>query len=198
MFPTKIYHYSLKPIKKLSQDYNIEYKEKRPDIFKPFGFWVSIEDFEGDQTWATWCEGEKFRLEALKYKYLINLKKKGKFLYLKTTDELVEFSLKYRSEDPYWKSEPIVPGILPYIHIIDWKKLEQEYDGMFIAPYQWSCRLMNPSTTWYYPWDCASGCIWNVDSIKSIELEFPKEETPECQVEGNEKDLHTISEARQE
>jgi hypothetical protein len=26
------------------------------------------------------------------------------------------------------------------------------------------------TTTWYYPWDCASGCIWNIKVIKGLDL----------------------------
>jgi len=38
--------------------------------------------------------------------------------------------------------------------------VSKEYDGIEIAPYQWDARL---SLIWYYGWDVASGCIWNLD-----------------------------------
>lgn len=48
---------------------------------------------------------------------------------------------------------------------IDWQKVSRQYDGIIIAPYQWEHRL---SSDWYYPWDCASGCIWNGKAIQTI------------------------------
>ncbi|QBI98814.1 hypothetical protein SEA_BOBBY_184 [Mycobacterium phage Bobby] len=51
---------------------------------------------------------------------------------------------------------------------IDWGKVAADYGGIIIAPYQWS-RRMDPH--WYYTWDCASGCIWNLEAIESLEAE---------------------------
>lgn len=38
------------------------------------------------------------------------------------------------------------------------------YDG---APYQWECRL-DRDTFWYYSWDCASACIWNLQAVRPL------------------------------
>ena len=43
--------------------------------------------------------------------------------------------------------------------------LDRRVDGIIIAPYQWYCRM---TVDWYYTWDCASGCIWNLDAIESV------------------------------
>jgi hypothetical protein len=63
-------------------------------------------------------------------------------------------------------------------HTIDWKRLAADFDGIIIAPYIWSCRLPMDRTgprhkvsNWYYPWDCASGCIWNgTAAIEAFEV----------------------------
>ena len=41
---------------------------------------------------------------------------------------------------------------------IDWHRVCARYDGILIAPYLSARRLNLP---WYYPWDCASACVWN-------------------------------------
>ena len=76
----------------------------------------------------------------------------------------------------------------PYIYMLDFLKVMDEYDGIIIAPYQYSCRLMNSSTAWYYGWDCASGCIWNLGCI-SIKLDSIQEGIQESQEEENVTDL---------
>jgi hypothetical protein len=67
---------------------------------------------------------------------------------------------------------------------IDWPKVSERYDGVVIAPYVWSLRMgdyemiegrmrKTPDSAisdWYYPWDCASGCIWKASAIKAFDL----------------------------
>lgn len=43
----------------------------------------------------------------------------------------------------------------------------REYAGIIITPYQWARRL---ELSWYYNWDCASGCIWDVSAILGVHL----------------------------
>jgi hypothetical protein len=31
----------------------------------------------------------------------------------------------------------------------------------------WECRL-DPAAAWYYGWDCASGCVWNLEVIADV------------------------------
>lgn len=51
----------------------------------------------------------------------------------------------------------------------DWIDVASRYSGIEIAPYQWKRRI-HPSTFWYYTWDCASGCIWDLSAIKKFEV----------------------------
>jgi hypothetical protein len=39
----------------------------------------------------------------------------------------------------------------------NWERVARDYDGVIISPYQFNRRM---TLMWYYPWDCASGCIW--------------------------------------
>jgi hypothetical protein len=48
---------------------------------------------------------------------------------------------------------------------IDWARIQEQYGGLIIAPYQWSVRL---DFLWYYGWDCASACLWDLTVIQSV------------------------------
>ena len=52
---------------------------------------------------------------------------------------------------------------------IRWQDVALDYQGILIAPYQWSLRL-DKDFRWYYMWDCASGCIWDLSAIASLTL----------------------------
>lgn len=189
----KIYHYSKNPVGKLIPEFYDKYKEFWPEegSMKPCGLWVSIEDYEDDTTWLTWCKGEQFRLEALRHKYRVTLSKDIKILYLRSEDDIVQFSHLYAKNDPKDFGRYIGRLTEPYIYMISWKTVKRYYDGIIIAPYQWNCRhALN--TTWYYPWDCASGCIWNLEKV-SLELESLIDtdslKEPEYQGEESAKDL---------
>lgn len=168
----KIYHYSRKPVEKLTPEFYDRYKAHWPEegSMKPCGLWVSIEDFEDDTNWYNWCVSERFRIGALRHRYRVTLDNTARILYLRTADDIKQFGLLYAANDPsdfgryiQRKESP------PYIYMISWTKVKKYYDGIIIAPYNWSCRNAS-ETTWYYPWDCASGCIWALDKVK-LELE---------------------------
>lgn len=168
----QIYHYSREPVDNLVAEFYDRYKEHWPEegSMKPIGLWVSVEDYEDDINWYDWCVGEQFRIDALRHKYRVILKPKTKLLHLRTADDIRQFGALYHANDPNDFARFTKRGDTPpYIYMISWKKVKKHYDGIMIAPYQWECRLQS-ETTWYYPWDCASGCIWNLDKV-SFELE---------------------------
>ena len=103
----------------------------------------------------------EFRLESLRYEHEVKLDPRANILYVTTPDELDEFSQEYAADT---KINKALPGIRVYD--IDWPRLYELYDGIIISPYLYERRLGD--TVWYYGWDCASGCIWNVEVIKSI------------------------------
>ena len=59
-----------------------------------------------------------------------------------------------------------------YCRMIQWDRVAERYQGIVITPYIWSRRL-EPETHWYYPWDCASGCIWDGEAVESITVLAP-------------------------
>jgi hypothetical protein len=170
-------HYSKESQIKLCNNFYSKYKEyaeKTGDYFKPIGFWVSV---QGEDDWLEYCKSCSFRMECCQFVHSVKLQPDSNILFLDTEQKIIDFSFKYcgennhvfrLSDDPEHK----------YIHKIDWFRVMNEYDGMIIAPYQWSLRL-HVNTSWYYSWDCASGCIWNLDCIKYLDL-ISTNQTAEC------------------
>lgn len=132
---------------------------------KPRGFWVSDET-RGAYGWRNWCQGERFRLYSLKYEYRIELVPNAKILYLNTVEDIDAFTAEYgysllKTLDPGYDTK-IIDGI-------DWQRVAKKWHGIIITPYQYQRRL-ELHTSWYYTWDCASGCIWNMKAIDSVTL----------------------------
>lgn len=46
---------------------------------------------------------------------------------------------------------------------VDWSFVAMKYKGIEIIPYRMEYRT---ESFWYYPWDIASGCIWDLSAIK--------------------------------
>lgn len=137
-------HMSKDPIYKLEKR---QYIQKSWD--KPDGFWYGF----GNE-WIDWAEiaGPEYMGEYI-YEVDIN---GSNILQIKNYLEITEFTKEYGS------SKQIVPGI---IFSIDWPRIELKYDGIEINPYMGKVRT-DEKTLWYYTWDIASGCIWNMDKVK--------------------------------
>lgn len=120
--------------------------------FKPQRLWVSVGD-----DWQRWCEGEAFHPEALVHRYRIHVPSSSRLLRLETAEALDRFTIEH--------GRALLPDVLagrPAADHIDWPTVAGEYDGIVIAPYQWSRRF---DLFWYYGWDCASGCLWNLKGV---------------------------------
>jgi hypothetical protein len=156
----KIIHYTDRPIESLElRDYG---QEQVAWHAKPNGLWFSVEGLIDDYNWKEWCESEKFRVECLVYPYEIILHEKAKILHLKNKEELIEFTQTYILKTGCLDAEFDT-------YQLKWDEVKKLYQGIIIAPYQWECRLALESS-WYYGWDCASGCIWDIKCIESFNL----------------------------
>lgn len=158
----RLLHYTEEP---LAYDSARTYEQSKPRSFgKPVGFWVSV---QGEDDWPSWCIDNEFATYTLKHVSEVTLAPDANVLMLDTVDAIVDFHDSLSVEDtsgwlPHtrlgkeyvWKSRPI-----------DWTPITDLYDGIIIAPYQWSCRM---KYDWYYGWDVASGCIWNLRAIGSV------------------------------
>lgn len=153
----RLIHYTNEKFSLEPRDYD---QHTRSWHTKPYGFWVSI---EGENDWKDWCESEDFRVDHLAVSYEIELKENCNILHLKTCEDILNFTKTY----PYLRSSLNDPDVAVYE--IEWWKVKKEYQGIIISPYQWACR-MELGTSWYYGWDCASGCIWDIGCIKEFKL----------------------------
>lgn len=169
-------HYSAKPLKWPPRNYRQSHHVPGwgwPP--KPRGLWVSV---KGDCDWKWWCEGAGFRPEALANCTRIRLTDSANLKIVSGEHQLIDFDNQYGVD---WGLE--LENASFSMRRIDWERLAKEYDGLIIAPYVWSCRLGDFGTNrgrisdWYYPWDCASGCIWNgKKAIRAFENMIIEEE----------------------
>lgn len=154
-------HYSREPVERLWPA--SVYRFPRPS--KPGGFWVSVDD--NSEGWREWCNEQQFEVEHLAYAYKITLKNDARILYITTDAELHTFTEQYKSDHKLNLHSD-------FVHAIDWPRLAEKYQGIIITPYLWRSRN-DFRTFWYYGWDCASGCIWDIDAIAGIKLIKAKE-----------------------
>lgn len=127
---------------------------------KPNGLWVSV---DGDQDWREWCESESFCDINAMLRYSVTLAPHANILVLGGPFGIDAFTAQYALTRH---------GIDRYG--IDWPSVASAYQGIIIAPYCWQ-RRMSDHTSWYYGWDCASGCIWDASAIGSINMASPLE-----------------------
>lgn len=134
---------------------------------KPRGLWLS-DDSDEESCWPAWCRAETFQLENLRFQYRARLHAKAAVLILASAFEIDAFTTEY-GRRPAWQRDR---GY--YRPEIDWPEVGQKYQGIIITPYQWTRRLEGGSP-WYYGWDCASGCIWDISALEifEFEAEFP-------------------------
>lgn len=156
----KLIHYSHKIIPSPDdRSYEQDYRHMGD---KPNGLWVSEEELDPTCNWKVWCEGEMYNLEGLKYSHEVVLKDSANILHIKSSEELFNFTRMYPKKLSGWDAEYDT-------YQLDWGLVKLQYQGIIISPYQWDCRLSMKSD-WYYGWDCASGCIWDLSCIESFKF----------------------------
>lgn len=148
----ELIHYSKTRVTKLVS------KPQDREACKPNGLWVS-----DGPAWKEWCEDEEFWLDSLKFQSRVILQPDANILTLSTPTEIYDFGIQYNSDLPEHLRHM---GTL----LLNWHEVTKKYQGIIITPYQWGCRL-NDMCRWYYGWDCASGCIWDIDAIKELRVE---------------------------
>lgn len=145
-------HYGIKAVKRVISCPQPEASDK------PNGLWVSV---NGPNDWPSYCHSESFNLEYFKHVQTVELDPTSKILVLDTAEKVRSIYPKYGTH-PEWMDKK-----LKDTYWINWRAVADEYAGIIIAPYQFSCRL-DRDTRWYYGWDCASGCIWDASAVMSV------------------------------
>jgi hypothetical protein len=149
----KLLHWSVNPLEKVENREQAPLVEPRFEYFrKPKGLWVSVGD--GKDSWRAWCESEEFGLRRLANCTQVIPAEDAKLLWITTLDEIDAFAEKYGVKAEFAPS-------------IDWLAVAYDYQGVLIAPYFYERRL-EPSYSWYYGWDCASGCIWDANAVAKL------------------------------
>lgn len=120
------------------------------NTFKPNDLWVSV---EGPDDWKSWCESASYPIGRLPHR--IVLSDTAHILQLSSAQEIDNLTKAYGNQDFSNKYK------------LNWFAVAERYDGIIIAPYVWE-RRMDRDASWYYTWDCASGCIWNASAVKEI------------------------------
>jgi len=145
-------HYSSSPVRRI---YSVA-QQPRPH-FKPHGLWVSVD--AGSFSWPDYVESGWFdHTYRLRVVHDVRLEAKARILLIATVADFDAFA------GQYGRTEPVVPS--DYHMYIDWRAVAEAYQGIVIAPYRYDRRF--DGGLWYYPWDCASGCIWDADAIAAI------------------------------
>lgn len=124
--------------------------------FKPSGLWFTDET---EYNWEYWCRAEDFFVANLSYKHNLYIDE-SRLLFVRNADELKRLARAYGVKPSYSRAIG---------KVIDWDAIARDYAGIVISPYQWEFRL-NRDYFWYYSWDCASGCVWDLSAIEHIEL----------------------------
>jgi hypothetical protein len=147
-------HYKDHPIESFDRR---EYPQAVTPYGKPKGVWVSA---AGEDDWPSWCRSERFGVDRLEYRHLIELDTR-RMKIIESVAELDRF-------DALWGVAYSL-GDMPF-HCINWPEVAKEFTGIVIAPYRWERRMDTRVSKWYYGWDCASGCVWDVTAIKSVQV----------------------------
>lgn len=151
MYKVKRYHNAEKPFElDRSRKYN------QAVTFKPRGLWFGF-----GNAWIEWCRSE---MPQWVRQHTYEVEPNGaNILMLKTEADFLAFNREYKA-DYYEEDGRRIEGMKILLGI-DWPKLASEYAGIEIPVYLWKFRL-HPEFMWFYGWDCASGCIWNVRDIE--------------------------------
>ncbi len=146
--------------KKVIFDSSFEYPENHTFSYKPFGLWLSDESESSVCSWTEWCLSNNFRPENLSVKqdFSVDL---TEVLHLKNHKEIYCFTSEYQLNNLF-SEEMMRYGC----YHIDWKKLRHNFKGILITPY---CFKSRDDFFWYYGWDCASGCFWDLSCLTEIE-----------------------------
>jgi len=117
--------------------------------FKPAGLWYAC-----GSSWDDWCQmvmPDEIARSPHVYQIEVN---PSRILNIRNRDQLQGFNAKYGVSINSSGS-----------HLIDWRALEKDFDGIEICPYQPESRY---EPLWYHGWDVASGCIWGSGAFKSV------------------------------
>lgn len=126
---------------------------------KPRGFWIEAPSSPTDLLWKdfAWENG----IRSVDCAHRVQLATDSNLIIISYREEMADFSGIYgvRTEKRYG-------NLVVRRTEIDWAAVAQRYQGIIISPY---LRGAGEIFDWYRYWDVASGCVWDLNVIKSIE-----------------------------
>lgn len=113
---------------------------------RPNGFWY---DLNGD--WNRFCNESGNLQWIYRHNYKVDISK-ANILTLSSLAQVQSFAMVYGDKGRFNV-------------FINWQKVAMCYDGIEVQQYkpQWFSDIYS---SWFYLWDCASGCIWNMKNVK--------------------------------
>jgi len=135
---------------------------KQETGYKPEGVWYGCGD-----VWLKWMAQEMPEWLG-RVNYVYELKIDYEFvLTITNAKEFKDFEWEYWGSPPWkkrvgWSDSGPPDG---QYEAIDWDLLTRQDDGIEICPYLNEFRMS--TSNWYYPWDVASGCLWNSEALVS-------------------------------
>lgn len=153
--------YSDAPIDKSKLETRPQRRELRNKYEKPRGFWITD---DGEDCWKTWCLGENFETHRLSHKHEVVLDE-ARVLIVRSAFELDTFTREFSDELVWFTGS----GRSHTDLCVNWARVAERYAGLIVTPYQWTLRLEH-RFSWYYGWDCSSGCIWDATAILDVRL----------------------------
>ena len=135
---------------------------------KPRGFWYGIND--SWYNYATKSNTENLFLHRYNHEVKLNRNAwttpnrpdRNRVLFIRNEKDFAEFSSKYGCTTDMILHD----GVMTY-----WKKVASDFAGIEVCKNFTS--LHNESLCWY-PWDAASGCIWNIKPVNYTHLVYEK------------------------
>ena len=149
--------------------------------FKPDGVWYGCGD-----AWLKWLALEMPEWFG-RVNYVYELEIYDAFMKVITNaEQFKSFEQEFWARAPHQERAEHAGPIDGIYHMIDWPLLAGiDWDGIEICPYLQEFRISNSG--WYYPWDVASGCIWDSEALvgepkllwqRDTEKEGESDETP--------------------
>lgn len=121
---------------------------------KPIGLWYGF-----GTSWIDFVRSEMPQRET-DHVYKIEIDTSN-VLVIKDDNSFLEFSDKYK--DPEFEKK----WSYGRNSNIDWPRVAKEYKGIEFPVY-FSKYRMADKHDWYYTWDVASGCIWDLSAVKKV------------------------------
>ena len=117
---------------------------------KPGGLWLSDETGLG---WKQWCVAEHYSPCSYRHDFEVDV---TGVIHLKSFSEILAFTGTY-----------ILDRESRYLQRIDWSRVKNSACGLVITPFNYDAHWFEDAS-WYYGWDCASGCFWDLSVLTPV------------------------------